>query len=234
MRPLSNTMLLELWESGRGASPIERALLLLAAADPQRDRAALADISIPRRDAEVLALRCHVLGSTLPGFVDCPRCGKRLEFDFDAGTLLEPATPATSDPIRIGERCFRLPETGDLMAVSAIADARHATRQLVQRCCLDASGGDEWTDESLAQADAGLSAYAGAADTRFHFDCEACGHAWDAHFDICAYVWEELDARAQVLLDDVHRLALAYGWDEQQILALSDARRDAYLARCDQ
>jgi hypothetical protein len=31
----------------------------------------------------------------------------------------------------------------------------------------------------------------------------------------------------------VHRLAIAYGWDEQHILQMSDARRAAYLERCD-
>jgi len=233
MWALSNRMLLDLWESGRRGSPIDRALLLLAAADPKHDRAALAEISIPRRDAAVLALRCRALGRTLPGVVDCPRCSERLEFEFDGETLLASATSATPEPIRIGALRFRLPNTGDLIATSAIADPQRATRQLLQSCCLDASGDKEWPDELLAQAESGLSAHAGAANTRFHFDCEVCGHAWDALFDICAYFWEELEARAQVLLDDVHRLALAYGWDEQRILALSDVRRDAYLARCD-
>jgi hypothetical protein len=33
------------------------------------------------------------------------------------------------------------------------------------------------------------------------------------------------------LFDDIHLLAQAYGWSEGEILALSPARRSAYLAR---
>lgn len=233
MHALSNAALLELWESGRHGSPIDRALLLLAAAAPEQDRAALADISIPRRDAAVLALRRQALGPRVRGVVDCPGCSDRLEFDVDADALLASAMRAEPLSIRVGELCFRLPNTGDLIATAAIVDPQRATRRLLQECCLNAGGGQEWSDELLAEAEAGLSAHAGAANTCFNFACEACGSAWAAPFDICAFVWEELERRAQVLLDDVHRLALAYGWDEQRILALSDVRRDAYLARCD-
>jgi len=232
MGTLSNMALLELWERGRCASPIDRALLLLAAAVPELDGAARAELSIPRRDAAVLALRCRLLGSALPGFADCPDCGERLEFDFDAATLLDGAGNAEPEPVCVGALCFRLPNSADLLAATAIADSQRATRQLLQRCCLNADGGDAWSDDVLVQAEAALSAQAGAADTRFRFDCAACGTAWVAPFDICAYFWEEIDRRAQALIDDVHRLALAYGWDEQRILALSDTRRDAYLARC--
>ena len=61
--------------------------------------------------------------------------------------------------------------------------------------------------------------------------CPACGHEDGAAFDIAAYLWEEIDSHARQLLDDIHTLATAYGWTEPDILALSDARRAAYLAR---
>ena len=43
-------------------------------------------------------------------------------------------------------------------------------------------------------------------------------------------LWEEIEARALVLLREVHHLASAYGWSEAQILALTPARRASYLA----
>ena len=46
-----------------------------------------------------------------------------------------------------------------------------------------------------------------------------------------AFLWDEVDVRARRLLDEVHALAGAYGWSEQRILALSEARRRAYLDR---
>jgi len=237
MLGLSNAALLELCDSGRAGSPVERALLLLAAALPGEDRATLAELSIPRRDAAVLAWRRAALGPELPGFVDCPRCREELEFDFDADALLASAPAAEQQAVCIGERRFRLPNSTDLIATAAIADPQGATRRLLQSCCVDDGdgGGDDeaWFDEWLAEAEATLSVHAGASDTNFHFDCGSCGYAWEAPFDICAYFWEEVERRAQALLDDVHRLALAYGWSETAILAMSDARRAAYVARCD-
>ena len=61
--------------------------------------------------------------------------------------------------------------------------------------------------------------------------CPACGHAWTTSFDITGYLWEEIDARARRLLDEVHVLARAYGWPEREILGLTEARRAAYLER---
>jgi hypothetical protein len=48
-------------------------------------------------------------------------------------------------------------------------------------------------------------------------------------FDIAAYLWQEVDARARRALRDTHTLARAYGWREADILAMSDFRRQQYL-----
>ena len=63
-------------------------------------------------------------------------------------------------------------------------------------------------------------------------DCIACGETWTDRLDVVGYVWEEITERARRLLDDVHGLAAHYGWSEREILAMSGARRDAYLRRC--
>jgi hypothetical protein len=49
-------------------------------------------------------------------------------------------------------------------------------------------------------------------------------------FDIVTFLWREIENLAGHLLRDVHTLASAYGWRESDILALSAARRDFYLA----
>jgi hypothetical protein len=59
--------------------------------------------------------------------------------------------------------------------------------------------------------------------------CPACGHAWQATFDIADFLWREVTARARRLVSDVHTLALAYGWREDDILAMGDGRRRMYL-----
>ena len=77
-----------------------------------------------------------------------------------------------------------------------------------------------------------MTALESAADIELRFDCMACGEAWSDRLDVAGCVWEEIAARARRLLDEVHVLAIYYGWSERQILAMSAARRDAYLQRC--
>ena len=60
--------------------------------------------------------------------------------------------------------------------------------------------------------------------------CPACAAQFVADLDIASFVWAEVRARAQRLLRDVDVLARAYGWTEPEVLALTDRRRDAYLA----
>lgn len=63
--------------------------------------------------------------------------------------------------------------------------------------------------------------------------CEECGGQSSCALDIREFVWREVDAAAERVLDDVHVIAAAYGWSEASILAMSRSRRHAYLTRLD-
>ena len=67
------------------------------------------------------------------------------------------------------------------------------------------------------------------AETILSLDCPACGYAWEETIDIATFLWSEVEARAKRLLVEVHTLASAYGWSEQEILSLSEPRRSVYL-----
>ena len=67
------------------------------------------------------------------------------------------------------------------------------------------------------------------ADVQLALACPACGHTWQATFDIVSFFWSEINAWAYHTLREVHGLALAYGWTETDILALSPQRRQLYL-----
>jgi len=67
------------------------------------------------------------------------------------------------------------------------------------------------------------------ADVELSLTCPACGHAWLQPFDIASYLWAEIGDWAKRVLREVHALALAYGWDEADILAMSAQRRRMYL-----
>ena len=60
-------------------------------------------------------------------------------------------------------------------------------------------------------------------------DCARCGHQWLVLFDVAALLWAEIAGTAERLLHEVRSLALAYGWSEAEILAMSSARRRFYL-----
>ena len=77
-------------------------------------------------------------------------------------------------------------------------------------------------ESRMAQADP-------QANIQLALGCPACGHSWLALFDIVGFFWREIDTWARRVLRDIHTLALAYGWSEAEILALSPWRRQFYL-----
>jgi hypothetical protein len=233
MNALADHALLGIWERGAGCGPVARGLLLLGAALPEQSPERCAEISIGARDAAILRLRRATFGSRFCGRANCPRCREEHEFDLDLGELLADAPPRADGEIALGNGLrFRLPNSGDLAAVVRHNDADAAVRQLLQRCCLNAPSGLAWSQSLLDEVEGEMTALEGATDIELRFDCIACGETWSDRLDVAGCVWEEIAARARRLLDEVHGLAIYYGWSERQILAMSAARRDAYLQRC--
>jgi hypothetical protein len=218
MRELSASEILDVWERGRSRSLPERALELLAAAG--RDDAPA--VTVGERDTLLVELRELLFGRSLEAVVECAACGELLELELDArelrGELPPPAAPEL-DGVPL-----RLPTAADLVDVAAASDVEAGRRLLLERTvggALDRSLEDA-VARRLAEADP-------AASRELELECPACGRAWSASFDVVSFLWSELDARARGLVGDVHVLASAYGWSEADVLALSPARRRAYL-----
>lgn len=224
MRALSDAEVLQLWDQGRTRHPIDRALLLLAVAEPAIALDALADVPIGRRDAAILALRNASFGAPIEAYGHCPSCAGRFECVIDGQRLhaaaSSPAQPALDDGQ--GGR-LRLPTTRDLLAALASDDPPAA---LARACCLD---GQVMAATEIAQR---IAEHDPAVDLELALSCESCGHCWCAAFDPGSYCWEEIAHRAARLFDAVHVLAQSYGWSEDEVLRLGPARRAAYLERC--
>lgn len=231
--------LLDLWERGRAAAAPERALLLLAAADPALE--APARLPLGQRDARLLRLRAAVFGERLECTARCPACAEPLEFDLRVADLLRPAgmddaSVAPDAPLSVEHDAWavtaRLPGTDDVAQAAGAADAVGA---LLERCILTAARDGEPVDPRalpapVVEAVAARMAEADPqADTQLATTCPACAHAWSAGLDVPAFLWQELDAWAPRLLRDVHVLARAYGWRQADILALSAFRRQCFL-----
>ena len=215
-------------------------MILLQAALPQGDKRQLVSLSLGQRDSYLLALREQTFGRNLDGRIDCPLCSEQLEFALDANDLMtaenpNPDTARFTITVQEYQLTFRLPTSLDIAAVSGHRDVASASNTLLHRCVLDARVGDapirladvpdhvrETLIERMADEDP-------QADMQFEFECPQCGHTWDGVFDIASFMWTELSALAQRLVQEVHTLATAYGWHEREILSMGAGRRRLYL-----
>lgn len=221
--------LLDVWEQARHCAPPSRSLRLLAWALPDRTPDALADLDLGARDWHLLRLRQALFGPGVEARGDCPHCGAPIEVAFDLRDVQDAAPPPDA-PVFVdgGGRRFRLPNSRDLVAVSQLPDVEAAEQALLDRLALEPAFSDA-TDPD--EVDSGLAALAAQRRLRLDLDCELCDGRWTLDFDPGGFLWQELEARAQRLLDDVARLAWHFGWSERDILALGDSRRAAYLER---
>ena len=235
MRALSDQSMLRIWEEGQDRPPWARALLLLEAAEPGADRTTLAQLPVGERDARLLELRAAVFGEALTSLADCPACGERLELSFSVGDVRMPAPEIgapfvfEADGLRVASR---LPNSADL---EALVPGPGAAEALLAACVCEVTR--RGVAAALSDLDAGERAALVArmgevdprADPKARMECPSCGHAWSARFDIVAFFWEELRVWVRRALAEVHVLARAYGWREEDVLALSPWRRRQYI-----
>jgi hypothetical protein len=241
MRPLSAEELLAIWEQGWGGTPSQQALALLAPACPESAADDLAALGIGERDWRLLGLREKVFGPHIAAVTVCPGCGQRLEIAMQVADVRVPEPPdvpveGTALSVQDYEVCFRLPTAADLDAIGAETDLGEARNALLRRCLMSArdGGGDAVPVERLPEGvlSAVVTRMAEVdpqANVQLALACPSCQQKWASAFDIGRFFWAELDAWAQRLLRQVHALALAYGWREADIVAMSPLRRQMYL-----
>jgi hypothetical protein len=239
MRPLSVSELLSIWERGLAALPFERALAILSVASPESSPAALARLSIGRRDANLLQLREWAFGSELAIRADCPSCGQEVELTMPASAVRVSMDSAdqieSSLMLREYEVRYRAPNTEDLAGCVGLEIA--ASRQKLFACCVTDARcqgtsvlAEDLPLEVALRVVQQIEAIDPQADTRVELTCPQCHQTWVEVFDIVSFFWAEIDAWARRVLREVNALARAYGWRESEILALSPARRQIYLA----
>lgn len=243
MRAPSAAKLLNVWENGFSRSPADRAIGLLEAVYPEQPKEALAGLSIGERDVRLLQLREALFGSRMTSTTRCPRCSERLEWESDVADLLVPAPGIGTDradtlDVTVGT-CrirFRLPNCGDLSALSGQRDAAVMRERLLERCLIEASTVDaeplQWGQlpEAALQAMVEEMEHADPqSNLQINLTCPVCGHGWEAAFDIVSFLWAEINGWAKRTLRTVHLLARSYGWREADILAMSPTRRQIYL-----
>jgi hypothetical protein len=238
VRRPATSELLSVWERGADGGAAAAALALLDTTGAAGEGPA-AGLAVGRRDGALMGVRRALFGDALDAIADCPACGDALEFACDVREMVVAGglVPEAVDPLVLDGWTveFRLPDGADALAAARTGDADAARRVLVARCVTaarlagDAVPAAELPDEVVAAIGERMVAADPQADVEVELACPACGARWVAPFDIAGYLWDELDAWAARAFADIDTLARAYGWTEEEILALGDRRREAYL-----
>lgn len=246
MRSPTAADVVRVWELGCERASWYRGLLLLAPGYPERSLRQLAALTIGQRNIALFALRERLFGPEVSAVVACPQCGRRSEFAAQVGELCphQPAADGAAPPAQafglaisgMQLRCRQL-TSDDIARVPAANLGIAANHGLAQRAILEAHS-DGAAIAAQALAEPVLRAVGEAvvdndpmSELMIAVDCADCGHAWSAPFDPVTYLWTEIAGAAQRLLHDVHRLAGAYGWREQDILSMSAVRRKFYIEK---
>ncbi len=206
--------ILAAWETGAPRRPLDRCLAILWAAGAEEDPA---DWTLWERDRRLLRLREQTFGAWLPARATCPACEAELEMDLDVRALAEHL-------LSVESRAHLRPLTS--RDVAAVAGGRPDQWAATLRDRLSAAAPDSIDADTL---DLQIEAAARAGELTTPLSCPECEHVWSEALDVAAHLWADVESAALRLLDDVDRLAVRYGWAEADILAMSPARRRAYL-----
>lgn len=222
---LSAEAMLAAWEAGARRGPLDRALVLLWAGG-QGDGAA--DLALTDRDRQLLELRSATFGPRLDCKAACPDCGAEVELSVDAEVLADALTVAEPSMIAAdGREIVLRPLTSRDLAAAQGIDAEALPDFLRDRLASDSRA---LRPLEIAALDAEIEAQAQAAETVCRLSCPDCDTEWREALDIGALLWDEVEAAAWRTLSEVAELARAFGWTEAEVLALSSARRSAYLS----
>jgi len=241
MASISTADLLAAWERGASQSMTRRVLTLLATVYPELSDAQLLSLPIGQRDGLALKLRELLFGPQLNIVAKCPFCNEQLEVGLDVADICVEQNTLQHQPFALAvegfELQFRLPDSQDLLHIEAVDSLDAARSVFFERCLLSATYEgqecpvDTLPEEVLNKIEATMSAADPQADVELDLCCPECLHSWLAPFDIASFLWTEINAWAQRVLNEVHLLAKAYSWRETDILAMSPSRRRYYLER---
>jgi hypothetical protein len=231
-------VMLQAWESGVAAGPLDRAPSLLHSLGAIPASVRTDDLSVGQCDARLFELRRAMFGETLELVVTCPACQTEIELVVELAQLQPPVREGPMPPLTVRADGYtlvcRIPCNEDLRVLSH-RGGEVTFRDLLEQCVLEvtSSGGPSVAPRELPEATAEAVAEALAesdpgAHTALRVRCP-CGSEWADELDIREVMWSDLTEWVGRTLAEVHRLARAYGWSEAEILAMSGWRRHWYL-----
>ena len=162
----------------------------------------------------------------------CSACGAMsdLMFSIDAIPRTAPGAgfPAVEIGTTLGLRSFEAPN-GDHEERFALRTAEDPRRVFAALCGLSEMAEADairFDAEDLARIDTALEEMSPEIADRISVVCAVCGGHSEMVIDPLGFAFPSVES----VLRDVHLIARAYGWTEEQILAMPIARRQAYVS----
>ena len=181
------------------------------------------------RDRLLVAMHRMLFGDHIEADVPCSVCGEPFSLRFTLTSLLDaqparrPADvdgPDAAGHYRLAGITFRLPASADLDAVLALAEQERAVALLRAVVISGEPGGRE---QELEEA---MAALGPTLDIDLDATCPHCENRQQPRFSMLAFLQKQLAQERRFLLREVHRIAHAYGWSFDSILAIP--RRDRH------
>lgn len=219
--------------SGRGTLDAVRMLdrLLVDAPGTSVAPGAAVALTVPERDLLLAAAWRMARGPKIAGTLQCASCAVPFDYDFSLDDLVDHVRSSLAElPVREGVYTlpggcrFRLPTGEDEQALEGLPNDE-AEQALLARCLVE---GDLLRDGPDALA--AMERLGAGIDLDLELRCADCGHVHDAHFQIQGYLLGALIAERRDLVEDIHRIALAYRWSLGEILSIPIRRRRAFVA----
>ena len=230
----SPTTLLDAWDAGQAAPDLARGAVVLATASHGRPDDL---VDLPVSELAILALRTQraAYGDVLDIVMRCESCDELLDVPLSVSELIgyedAPLPERASQQLTLDGHTLevRSPTTRDLVQATRVGDP---AASILARCVVVDDGAlaaDALDDDATEAIDDLLERLAAPALSTLVAPCPECGERATAVLDPGTLLWQAVDAHAPALLAEVAHLAAAFGWSQESVLAMSAARRAAYL-----
>lgn len=197
--------------------------------------------SVNRRLQGLLAVTIATLGENWIHPVRCarPDCSKLMDLPLRFCDFARKQDPQNVECVVPGSGTlrFRVPTGMDQLAwLEEGVSGEGAEVNFIKRLLREES--DAWpemhSEEAIKAVEAALEEADPLTVLYVETSCPECGHENRFPLDLERICLDLLAREQPCLLDDIHRLALAYHWSEAEILAIPPARRRHYLARLEE
>jgi hypothetical protein len=199
------------------AGPRERVVRAALTARIERPGAELLDeITVADRHWLIAHLLCRDVGPAVDIADRCSVCSEMLALSLDLAAAIRHAEPAVQRGVILDG--VRAPTSNDIESASTL-------EELIVRCAPHHDGPLGEIEQALGDADP-------LGVITLNTTCVVCGAPSAVEVDLEARWLASSRQTALSLLEEVHMLARYYHWTEDEILGLSDTRRNQYIELC--